>query len=50
MAPPVRPGRTSYRAALAWRAEFGSVRYWDERVTDTALYASAGGLWCLITG
>ena len=38
------------RAALAWRREFGSVRYWDERVTDAALYASAGGLWGLITG
>lgn len=38
------------RAALAWRSEFGSVRYWDERVTDAALYASAGGLWGLITG
>ncbi|MCV7092139.1 acyl-CoA dehydrogenase family protein [Mycobacterium interjectum] len=38
------------RAALAWRSEFGSVQYWDEQVTDAALYASAGGLWSLITG
>lgn len=38
------------RAALAWRSEFGSMRYWDERVTDAALHASAGGLWDLITG
>ncbi|OBF06354.1 acyl-CoA dehydrogenase family protein [Mycobacterium sp. 852002-10029_SCH5224772] len=38
------------RAALAWRSEFGSVRYWDERVTDAALHASAGALWELITG
>ncbi len=38
------------RAALAWRREFGSTRYWDERVTDAALHASAGGLWGLITG
>ncbi|MHA7652384.1 acyl-CoA dehydrogenase family protein [Mycobacterium sp. ML4] len=38
------------RAALAWRSEFGSLRYWDEQVTDSALYASAGGLWGLITG
>lgn len=38
------------RAALAWRSEFGSLRYWDEKVTDSALYASAGGLWGLITG
>lgn len=37
------------RAALAWRSEFGSVRYWDEQVTDAALYASTGGLWSLIT-
>jgi acyl-CoA dehydrogenase len=38
------------RAALAWRGEFGSMRYWDDQVTDAALYASAGGLWGLITG
>jgi acyl-CoA dehydrogenase len=38
------------RSALAWRSEFGSTRYWDERVTDAALHASAGGLWSLITG
>lgn len=38
------------RAALAWRAEFGSVRYWDEQVTDSAMHASAGALWDLITG
>lgn len=38
------------RAALAWRSEFGSVQYWDDQVTDSAMYASAGGLWGLITG
>jgi acyl-CoA dehydrogenase len=38
------------RAALAWRSEYGSMRYWDEQVTDSALHASAGGLWGLITG
>lgn len=38
------------RAALAWRSEFGSVRYWDEQVTDAAMHAGAGGLWDLITG
>jgi acyl-CoA dehydrogenase len=38
------------RAALAWRSEFGSLRYWDDQVTDAALHASAGGLWGLITG
>ncbi len=37
------------RAALAWRSEFGSIRYWDDRVTDAALYAGAGGLWSLIS-
>ena len=38
------------RAALAWRSEFGSVRYWDQRVTDAALNAGASGLWGLVTG
>ncbi|OBI73707.1 acyl-CoA dehydrogenase family protein [Mycobacterium sp. E740] len=38
------------RAALAWRSEFGSVRYWDQRVTDAALAAGAAGLWRQITG
>ncbi|MGD1241854.1 acyl-CoA dehydrogenase family protein [Mycobacterium seoulense] len=37
------------RAALAWRSEFGSMRYWDDVVTDAAMRASAGGLWSLIT-
>ncbi|MGD1257775.1 acyl-CoA dehydrogenase family protein [Mycobacterium seoulense] len=39
----------STRAALAWRSEFGSMRYWDDVVTDAAMHASAGGLWSLIT-
>ncbi|KUH81053.1 MULTISPECIES: acyl-CoA dehydrogenase family protein [unclassified Mycobacterium] len=38
------------RAALAWRSEFGSVRYWDQRVTDAALAAGAAGLWSMVTG
>ncbi|OBF13652.1 acyl-CoA dehydrogenase family protein [Mycobacterium sp. ACS4331] len=38
------------RAALAWRGEFGSVRQWDERVSDAALRAGGAGLWALITG
>ncbi|KUI01182.1 acyl-CoA dehydrogenase [Mycolicibacterium acapulense] len=38
------------RAALAWRSEFGSVRYWDQRVTDAALSAGATGLWSQVTG
>ncbi|MBO0676690.1 acyl-CoA/acyl-ACP dehydrogenase [Mycolicibacterium sp. S2-37] len=37
------------RAALGWRSEFGSVRYWDEQVTDAALQAGSAGLWSLIT-
>lgn len=38
------------RAALAWRSEFGSVRYWDEWLTDAALSAGSSGLWSLVTG
>jgi acyl-CoA dehydrogenase len=38
------------RAALAWRSEFGSVRYWDDQVTDAAVRAGSAGLWGLITG
>lgn len=38
------------RAALAWRSEFGSVRYWDQRVADAASSAGASGLWSVITG
>ncbi len=37
------------RAAMAWRSEFGSVQYWDDRVTDMALQAGAGQLWGLIS-
>ncbi|MDY6996931.1 MAG: acyl-CoA dehydrogenase family protein, partial [Actinomycetota bacterium] len=36
------------RAALAWRSEYGSVHYWDERVTDMALQSGDAGLWELI--
>lgn len=36
------------RPALTWRSEFGSVRYWDDKVTDAALAAGAAGLWGLI--
>ncbi|KUH72007.1 acyl-CoA dehydrogenase [Mycolicibacterium novocastrense] len=35
------------RAALAWRSEFGTVRYWDEQVTDATLAAGAD-VWSLI--
>lgn len=37
------------RAALAWRSEFGSTRYWDDRLTDMATDAAAHGLWSLIS-
>jgi acyl-CoA dehydrogenase len=36
------------RPALAWRSEFGSVRYWDDQVTEAGLRAGAAGLWSLI--
>ncbi|MFF1552985.1 acyl-CoA dehydrogenase family protein [Rhodococcus erythropolis] len=36
------------RAALTWRGEFGSVRYWDDVVGNAALEAK-GNLWELIT-
>ncbi|ORB28057.1 acyl-CoA dehydrogenase family protein [Mycolicibacterium parafortuitum] len=35
--------------ALAWRSEFGSVHYWDERLTAAAIAAGRDGLWSLIT-
>ena len=38
------------RAALAWRGEFGSVRYWDRRLAAAAAAAGPGGLWPLIAG
>lgn len=38
------------RAALAWRSEFGSLRHWDEQVTEAALQAGRAGLWSLISG
>lgn len=34
------------RAALAWRSESGSVRYWDERIAELA--ADSGDVWNLI--
>jgi acyl-CoA dehydrogenase len=38
------------RAALTWRSEFGSVRYWDGMVARAAMVAGGAGLWGLITG
>ncbi|WP_396908985.1 acyl-CoA dehydrogenase family protein [Mycolicibacterium sp.] len=37
------------RAALAWRSEFGSVRFWDAQVAAAAFGAGGQGLWGLIT-
>lgn len=37
------------RAALAWRGEFGSVRHWDDQVTQAVLGAE-GRLWGLVAG
>ncbi|TQM32570.1 acyl-CoA dehydrogenase family protein [Nocardia bhagyanarayanae] len=36
-------------AALAWRSEFGSVGFWDDKLTTAALAAGRDGLWPLIT-
>lgn len=36
------------RAALAWRSEFGSVRFWDARIASAAVAAGPQRLWELI--
>lgn len=36
------------RAALAWRAEYGSVQFWDAQVARAATAVGAAGLWPLI--
>ncbi|MBU9762819.1 acyl-CoA dehydrogenase [Mycobacterium sp. TNTM28] len=36
------------RAALAWRSEFGSVRFWDTQVAAGAVAAGRQRLWALI--
>lgn len=36
------------RAALAWRSEFGSVRFWDRQVAASAVAAGVRQLWPLI--
>lgn len=41
---------TYTRAAVAWRSEFGSVRFWDAQVAAAAVAAGGQGLWGLITG
>ena len=38
------------QAALAWRAEFGSVDTWDRTVARAAASVGSAGLWPLITG
>ncbi|WP_280833300.1 acyl-CoA dehydrogenase family protein [Mycolicibacterium frederiksbergense] len=35
--------------ALCWRADYGSVAYWDEILTEYATAAGAPGLWSLVT-
>lgn len=35
---------------LAWRSEFGSVHFWDERLTKAAVEAGRDEAWALITG
>lgn len=37
------------RAALTWRSEFGSVRFWDAEVAAAAVDAGRAGLWALIS-
>lgn len=42
-----------YRAtlpALAWRGEYGSTQYWDQRVNDLTVGRRGDELWALITG
>jgi acyl-CoA dehydrogenase len=36
------------RAALAWRSEYGSVRFWDDQVAAAAVAAGGQQLWALI--
>ncbi|MBJ8348373.1 acyl-CoA dehydrogenase family protein [Antrihabitans sp. YC2-6] len=38
------------KPALAWRSEFGSTHYWDEKLTDAATTAGRENLWALVTG
>jgi acyl-CoA dehydrogenase len=38
------------KPALAWRSEFGSTHYWDEKLTDAAITAGRENLWALVTG
>ncbi|MDH6290677.1 hypothetical protein [Rhodococcus opacus] len=35
-------------ALLAWRSEYGSIRYWDEALVAAAAAAGERGLWALI--
>ncbi|MDQ2638890.1 MAG: acyl-CoA dehydrogenase [Actinomycetota bacterium] len=37
------------RSALTWRSEFGSVRFWDDQVTEAACRTGTADLWNLIT-
>ena len=33
---------------LSWRSEFGSVRYWDDVLTDAAVASGSAAVWPLI--
>lgn len=35
---------------LSWRSEFGSVRHWDNVLTDAVVAAGSAGVWSLIEG
>ncbi|WP_454789088.1 acyl-CoA dehydrogenase family protein [Mycolicibacterium lutetiense] len=36
--------------ALSWRSDYGSVAYWDDKLTEYATRAGSDGLWALVTG
>lgn len=38
------------QAALAWRSEFGSTHFWDDKLTEAAIAAGRDNLWDLVTG
>ncbi|MBJ8337283.1 acyl-CoA/acyl-ACP dehydrogenase [Antrihabitans sp. YC3-6] len=38
------------KPALAWRSEFGSTHFWDDKLTEAASTAGRDNLWDLVTG
>jgi acyl-CoA dehydrogenase len=38
------------KPALAWRSEFGSTHFWDDKLTAAAVAAGRDNLWDLVTG